>query len=115
MTAKPEFEKNTVAFSTEPGSLPPWTDAQRDAQIEALRFAYCELVSALNESGRLDAQQVLEGLAGSDWLYAGKKPDTHAAVRWLVDTIDYMRVKIPGPHQAAKSKAARPPAEKKRR
>jgi hypothetical protein len=91
------YPKNAIPMGAEPGAYPPWTDSQRDAQIEALRFAFCELVSALNSSGVLDAQQVLAGLGNSGWLYADKKPNTHAAVDWLADTIDYMRSKNLGP------------------
>lgn len=91
------YPKNALLMGEQEGAYPPWTPQQRDAQIEALRFAYCELVNALNATGLLDAQQVLAGLGHSQWLYADKKPDTHAAVRWLADTIDYMRSKNPGP------------------
>ena len=91
------YPKNALLMGTEEGAHPPWNDTQRDAQIEALRFGFCELVTALTETGVLDAQRVLEGLGQSGWLYADKKPDTHAAAMWLADTIDYMRSKRPGP------------------
>jgi hypothetical protein len=91
------YPKNALLMGAEEGGCPPWTDAQRDAQIEALRFGFCDLVAALNASGVLDAQQVLAGLGHACWIYGDKKPDTHATVLRLADTIDYMRSKNPGP------------------
>lgn len=73
--------------------FPPWTDDQRDAQIEALRYAVCELAATLHEQGTLDIQKVNASLGNAEWLYADKSPDTLNAVRWIADTLAYMRTK----------------------
>lgn len=68
--------------------FPPWTDAQRDAQIEALRFGYLELVKTLHEAGVLDMAKLNANLGNAEWIYAGKSPDTLQAVRRMSAALD---------------------------
>lgn len=95
-----EIPKNAIIMGGEPADFPPWTDAQRDAQIEALRFAFCELAAALHEQGALDIQRVNANLGNAQWIYADKSPDTQNAVRWMTDTLAYMRTKLGPPGQS---------------
>ncbi len=80
--------------------FPPWVSDQRDAQIEALRFAFLELARALHEHGALDMNAVSGNLGNGQWLYAGKSPDTAAAVAWLADSLAATRGELgPPPHR----------------
>lgn len=96
-----------IVIGGDPVDYPPWTDDQRDAQIEALRFAFCELAASLHEQGVLDIQQVNASLGNAEWIYADKSPDTLSAVRWIVDNLAYMRTKLkPRTHRRGKTGGA---------
>lgn len=62
---------------------PPWTDAQRDAQIEALRFAYCDLVQELHRAGRVDAHELADNLDIAPGIFLDSSKDTLWAIQSL--------------------------------
>lgn len=101
-----KLPKNAILIGRNPEDFPPWTDAQRDAQIEALRFAYCDLAKTLHEQGVLDMQEASASLSSSEWLFEGNSPGTLKAVRWLAGTLDYMRTKQ-GPLVRGRRKATK--------
>lgn len=105
------YKKNAIVMGAEPGSMPPWTDAQRDAQIEALRAAYIALAETLQTVGALDMQQLLPALGNLGHAYKDKSPDTYDAVMWLADTIEYNRAKIGAPTRHAVTQEVRQPRD----
>lgn len=106
-----KYERNSLVF-TEPGStdFPPWTDAQRDAQIQALRDAFCMLAADLATRGVLPIEQVLEAVGRAIPLDKDSYPDRAAAALWLADTIDYIAAKRQSLRPKARRRAAAPRA-----
>lgn len=105
------YTKNSIVMGAAAGSMPPWTDAQRDAQIEALRAGYIALAEALQTAGVLDMQQLLPALGRVGHIYKDKSPDTYEAVMWLADTIEYTRAKIGAPDRQVVTQVVRPQSD----
>lgn len=94
MSKTPEFPSNAIVMGSAAGDFPPWTDSQRDAQIEASRLAWMQLVRALHEQGVLDMHVVQGNLEMMEWVFS-EKPDQAQAAYWYRETIAYMRAKTP--------------------
>lgn len=95
--------ENAILTGGNPGDFPPWTDAQRDAQIEALRYAFLRLASALHRNGTLDSAVLQPDLDEAEVWFEGEA-DTRAAVRYLAETLAYMRLKQgPAPKRRART------------
>ena len=90
--------KESIIMTSDASAFPPWTAAQRDAQIEAQRFAYLELVFALHRQGVLDMNKIE---IHRDEPPFHKNPETSQVVDWYADTLAYMRLKSGEPGQEA--------------
>lgn len=90
MSEKP----SVILLDADPAHFPPWDGEQKDAQLEALRFAFHQLARSLHESGQLSIPLLLENLGNAEWLYADKRPGTLDAVRQLAAGLDYMQQKV---------------------
>ena len=94
---------NAILTGGNPADFPPWTAAQRDAQIEALRYAFLRLASALHRNGTLDTATLQPDLDEAE-VWFQDEPDTRAAVCYLAETLAYMRLKQgPAPKRPART------------
>jgi hypothetical protein len=84
---------DSIIMVARPSDVPPFSGERQDAEIEALRFAFCELARCLHETGVLDMQTLQEGLGNAEWLFSNS-PMTLESVRWLSGTLGYMRSKL---------------------
>jgi len=82
---------NLLPMGGDPDLYPPYSKARQDAELEALRFAFCEMAALLHEQGGLDLQALAGRLGNAQW--AIRRPDTQASVAWLAETLVYMRSK----------------------
>jgi len=92
-----DWPKNAIPLGGDPSAFPPFSKERQDAEIEALRFAFCQLAGALHEGGLVDLKHLTERLGNAQWLWKDDKPQTFEAVMWLEDTLSYMRAKLGEP------------------
>ncbi len=86
-----EFPKGSLMFASE-DDVPPWSDVQKDAQIEALRYAWFALTRTLHNEGILDMKDVQTELEDGTWVF--QDSPTKDAVNYFVSTTAYMHSKM---------------------
>lgn len=86
-----ELPKGALAFASE-GNVPPWSDLQKDAQIEALRHAWFVLARTLHNQGILDLKEIQKELENDAWLF--QDTPTRDAADYFVSTTAYINSKM---------------------
>lgn len=96
-----DYPKNAILISDDTGMYPPYSKERQDAELEALRYAFCELARCLHEQAVLDLRTLSGQMGNADWIYADKSPRTLESVQSLRDTLDYIRAKLGEPGMGA--------------
>jgi len=91
-----EWQKNAIPIGGDQSQFPPYTNEGRDAQIEALRYAFLEMAGALHEAGVLDTAVLAGRLGNTVWLHTDK-PRTQETVLHLADALGFLRAKLGEP------------------
>ena len=64
----------TATEETEHSALPPWSDAQRDGQTEALRLSFLALADLLHDRGAIDMDLLAQVMVDDSWTLTGRRP-----------------------------------------
>lgn len=84
MKSKPSNQEETAILVGMPAEfLPPFSDERRDAELEALRFAFTQLVMSLAEAGLLDRQALCDHLVRGEVCHFSEQPMLLASLRNL--------------------------------
>jgi hypothetical protein len=86
-------DKVNILMSSEAKEFPPFSDAQKDAWIEAQRFVLLELTALLHTQGVIDSDHLADELRKAEWMYKDK-PQTQECVDWYTQTLQYQRMKL---------------------
>lgn len=62
-------------------------DFDVSSRVDALHYAFYELVRTLNQQGSLDVPLLIDNLRNSDWLYQPDRPAVHQEITELIDSL----------------------------
>lgn len=75
----------------EHSALPPWSAAQQDGQIEALRMAFLSLAALLHDRGAIDLDLLVQVMDGDRWT-VDRRPPARQAVDDLLAALERRRL-----------------------
>ncbi|MBK8638058.1 MAG: hypothetical protein IPN92_07110 [Chromatiaceae bacterium] len=83
-----DLPDNAIIAGGDPGDYPPWDAARQDGELQALRFAFCQLAQGLHRAGVLDLAVLRAGL-GDGEVWFRDQPETLRSSRWIEQTLAY--------------------------